>query len=167
MSTINTIPMNHSAIMKIYAERDEIDLSPEYQRKGNIWSLEKKQLLIDSILNNYDIPKIYFHELKHDNYLYSVIDGRQRLETIWEFMDGKFSLADDFKYFKDECLNLKSLKYNDLAKEFPKLGNGTVAPAPPISINLSYQPKAPSIAPSTTNTTNILPGVNFVTSINI
>jgi hypothetical protein len=121
MSTINTIPMNHSAIMKIYAERDEIDLSPEYQRKGNIWSLEKKQLLIDSILNNYDIPKIYFHELKHDNYLYSVIDGRQRLETIWEFMDGKFSLADDFKYFKDECLNLKSLKYNDLAKEFPKI----------------------------------------------
>lgn len=121
MSTINTITMNHSAIMKIYAEREEIDLEPEYQRKGNIWSLEKKQLLIDSIINNYDIPKIYFHELNNNKFEYAVIDGRQRLETIWGFMNGEFSLADDFKYFKDESLNLKSLTYNDLAKEFPKI----------------------------------------------
>ena len=121
MSTINTIPMNHSAIMKIYAERTEIHLEPDYQRKGNIWSLEKKQLLIDSIINNYDIPKIYFHELDNNEFEYSVIDGRQRLETIWGFMNGEFSLSDDFKYFKDENLNLKSLTYNDLAKEFPKI----------------------------------------------
>lgn len=121
MSTINTIPMNHSAIMKIYAERNEIDLEPEYQRKGNIWSLEKKQLLIDSIINNYDIPKIYFHELNNNKFEYSVIDGRQRLETIWGFMNGEFPLSDDFKYFRDENLNLKSLTYNDLAKEFPKI----------------------------------------------
>ncbi|MDQ1339422.1 MAG: hypothetical protein QG567_574 [Campylobacterota bacterium] len=121
MSTINTIPMNHSAIMKIYAERDEIDLEPEYQRRGNIWSLEKKQLLIDSVINNYDIPKIYFHELSNSQHEYSVIDGRQRLETIWGFMDGKFALADDFKYFKDTSLELKSLTYNDLANKYPKI----------------------------------------------
>mgnify|MGYP007102686097 CR=1 FL=1 len=51
----------------------------------------------------------------NDNYLYSVIDGRQRLETIWEFMDGKFSLADDFKYFKDECF--------EIFKVIPKVGH--------------------------------------------
>lgn len=121
MSIINTTPMNHSAIMKIYAERNEIDLEPEYQRKGNIWSLEKKQLLIDSIINNYDIPKIYFHELTNNKYEYSVIDGRQRLETIWGFMNGEFALADDFKYFKDTNLELKSIKYNDLANKYPKI----------------------------------------------
>lgn len=122
MSSINTVPMNHSAIMKIYSEKDEIDLEPEYQRKGGIWSLEKKQLLIDSIINNYDIPKIYFHELQNETkYIYSVIDGRQRLETIWGFMDGEFSLANDFKYFKDPQLNLSSFTYNDLAKEYPKI----------------------------------------------
>lgn len=121
MSSINTTPMNHSAIMKIYAERDEINLEPEYQRKGNIWNIEKKQLLIDSIINNYDIPKIYFHELINQKYEYSVIDGRQRLETIWGFMDGEFALAGDFKYFKDTKLELKSLTYNDLAKEYPKI----------------------------------------------
>lgn len=122
MSTIRTTPLNHPTIMKIYAERDEINLEPEYQRKGSIWSLEKKQLLIDSIINDYDIPKIYFHELQNDaKYQYSVIDGRQRLQAIWEFMDGVFPLASDFKYFKNPEFNLTSLKYNDLAKLFPKI----------------------------------------------
>lgn len=121
MSIINTTSMNHSAIMKIYAERNEIDLSPEYQRKGNIWGIEKKQLLIDSIINNYDIPKIYFHELTNNKYEYSVIDGRQRLEAIWGFMNGEFALADDFKYFKNPKLELQSIKYNDLANKYPKI----------------------------------------------
>ncbi|PRN00066.1 DUF262 domain-containing protein [Aliarcobacter cryaerophilus] len=122
MSTIRTIPLNHPAIMKIYAEKDEINLGPEYQRHGSIWSKEKKQLLIDSIINDYDIPKIYFHELQNDSeYKYSVIDGRQRLQAIWEFMDGIFPLADDFKYFENEDLNLSSLTYNDLANKYPKI----------------------------------------------
>ena len=54
-----------------------------------------------------------------------------------------------------------------LANEFPKLGNGIVAPAPPISISLSYNPKPPKIAPIVTKATNILAGVNLVVSINI
>lgn len=121
MSTIRTTPLNHPTIMKIYAEKDEINLEPEYQRKGSIWSLEKKQLLIDSILNDYDIPKIYFHELRNEKYQYSVIDGRQRLQAIWEFIDGVFPLSDDFKYFKNPDLNLESLTYNDLANKYPKI----------------------------------------------
>ncbi|QDM01788.1 DUF262 domain-containing protein [Aliarcobacter butzleri] len=121
MSTIRTTPLNHPTIMRIYAEKNEINLEPEYQRKGSIWSLEKKQLLIDSILNDYDIPKIYFHELNNEKYQYSVIDGRQRLQAIWEFIDGTFPLSKDFKYFKNPNLALGSLTYNDLANKFPKI----------------------------------------------
>lgn len=123
MSVINTVPLKNSTIMKIYAEKEEIQLDPDYQRMGSIWGLEKKQLLIDSIINDYDIPKIYFHELDKTDGKYhsSVIDGRQRLETIWEFIDDKFSLADDFKYFKDESVNLCSIKYSDLANKYPKI----------------------------------------------
>ena len=54
-----------------------------------------------------------------------------------------------------------------LARLFPKLGKGTVAPAPPISTILSYMPNAPSKAPRVTNITSILPAVNLVRSINI
>lgn len=112
--------------MLLHAERDEIRLNPDYQRMGGIWTKEKKQLLIDSILNDYDIPKLYFHTLPNEEfrktgYKYSVIDGRQRLETIWDFMDGKFSLADDIDYQRDSSVDLTKLTYNDIAKKYPKI----------------------------------------------
>lgn len=90
--------------------------------------LKKKQLLIDSILNDYDIPKLYFHSLtaqqKIDldaDYDYAIIDGRQRIETIWEFIDGTFPLSDDFEYQADTRVDAAKLTYPDLAKEYPKI----------------------------------------------
>ncbi|QDL36959.1 DUF262 domain-containing protein [Rhodoferax sediminis] len=126
MSYIETFPVQHSTIMRLYSEKDEILLDPDYQRMGGIWTLEKKQLLIDSILNDYDIPKIYLHsfsreEKKSSGYAYAVIDGRQRLETIWTFIEGKFTLADDFVYQDDEGLVLRSFGYADIATNYPKL----------------------------------------------
>ncbi|MEP5219215.1 MAG: DUF262 domain-containing protein, partial [Lentilitoribacter sp.] len=92
MSFVETSTLKNSTVILLYSERDEIRINPEYQRQGSVWTLEKKQLLIDSILNDYDLPKIYFHELegseiKSAGYRFSVIDGRQRLETIWAFLD--------------------------------------------------------------------------------
>ncbi|WP_294184263.1 DUF262 domain-containing protein [uncultured Sphingobacterium sp.] len=126
MSYIETYPIQHSTILRIYSEKDEIDVSPDYQRNGGVWTPEKKQLLIDSILNNYDIPKIYFHEFnreerKHSGVTYSIIDGKQRLETIWDFIENKFNLSTDFEYQDDPNIKLASLSYNDIAKEYPKI----------------------------------------------
>jgi hypothetical protein len=126
VSYIETFPVQHSTIIRIYSEREEINLSPDYQRMGGVWTTEKKQLLIDSILNDYDIPKIYFHaftreERKQSRYAYAVIDGRQRLETIWQFIEGKFTLADDFVYQDDDQILLARLGYSDIAKNYPKI----------------------------------------------
>ena len=113
--------------MLLYSERDTIKLDPPYQRMGGVWTKEKKQLLIDSILNDYDIPKIYFHTYasespeSQDALQYSVIDGRQRLETIWEFIEGKFPLSKDFEYQRDTSLNLASLTYDDIAQQYPRI----------------------------------------------
>lgn len=112
--------------MFLYSERDEINMSPHYQRMGDVWTKEKRRLLIDSILNDYDIPKIYFHTLSSESYSesgirYAVIDGRQRLETIWNFMDGKFTLADDFEYQRDDSVDLSGMTYSDIAKQYPKI----------------------------------------------
>lgn len=112
--------------MLTYSEKEEIKLDPPYQRMGGVWTKEKKQLLIDSILNDYDIPKIYFHtytrELKSETGIsYAVIDGRQRLETIWGFINGEFTLANDFEYQRDPDLNLTGLSYDDLANEHPRI----------------------------------------------
>lgn len=126
MAYIEAYILPQTSILKIYSEKEEIIVNPEYQRNGDIWGLEKRQLLIDSILNEYDIPKIYFHklskkELEKSGKEYSIIDGRQRLETIWKFIDGDFALADDFEYLKDPKVNAGGLTYSDLAKNYPKL----------------------------------------------
>jgi hypothetical protein len=126
MSFIKTYDKHNRNILRINFERKLINLSPVYQRNGELWNLEKRQLLIDSILNDFDIPKIYFHVLnKKDKrnkvFDYAVIDGRQRLETIWMFLDGQFALAPDFEYFKDPKIKAAGKTYADLAKDFPDL----------------------------------------------
>lgn len=126
MSYIDTYPLQHSNILSLFADRDQIIMDPEYQRQGEIWSKEKRQLLVDSILNRYDIPKLYFHKLARETVqktgkAYAVIDGRQRLEAIFDFMEGKFELADDFEYLLDDTVDARGLNANDLAKKYPRI----------------------------------------------
>ena len=126
MSYIETGPLKNSTIMLLYSEKDEIQLDPPYQRMGGVWTREKKQLLIDSILNDYDVPKLYFHELSRQAKIesglsYAVVDGRQRLQTIWDFMDGKFTLSSDFEFQRDREIILDGLSYEDIAKSYPKV----------------------------------------------
>lgn len=126
MNYIETYALKNSTIMLLYSERGEILLDPTYQRMGGVWTLEKKQLLIDSILNDYDVPKLYFHEFSREQkvttqFSYAVVDGRQRLQTIWDFIDGQFPLSPDFEFQRDDSINLAGLTYEDIAKAFPKI----------------------------------------------
>ena len=75
---------DHMTVSTFLVERNVIDESPPYQRQGAIWSTEKRQLFVDSILNNFDVPKIYLHDLRgHDPVVkFAVIDGKQRLDAI-------------------------------------------------------------------------------------
>src|SRR5207247_111793 len=75
------------SVEKLDKERPRISF-PEYQREKSLWSVEKKGMLIDSILKEIDIPKLYFNRLQNNDI--EVIDGQQRLWSIWEFLDGKF-----------------------------------------------------------------------------
>ncbi|MCZ8252175.1 MAG: DUF262 domain-containing protein [Hylemonella sp.] len=128
MATIRTYPMTSSAILRLNFLKNRIQKDPTYQRNGDVWTLEKKQLLIDSILNDYDIPKLYFHVLTGSSstsgersFDYAIIDGRQRLEAIWGFMNDEWSLADDFEYLADPNVQAAGLRYSDLARKYPEL----------------------------------------------
>jgi hypothetical protein len=89
-----------------------IDPTPDYQRPP-AWSRKQKQLLLDTILREYDIPKMYWRAVKRaDGIEYEVVDGQQRLRSIWEFRKGQFALArdmDDVRGFK-----VAGMKYDDL-----------------------------------------------------
>ncbi len=94
-------PLGSYTVERLLFERASINESPEYQRESGVWSPAKRQLFIDSILNNYDIPKLYFHDLKgdssHPQYQFAVVDGKQRLNVLWQFIEDDLSLGDDIK----------------------------------------------------------------------
>ena len=76
------------------SRRETINPRPSYQRSHEgVWSPAKKQLLIDSILRGYDLPKFYFRASPDSNFEYEIVDGQQRTRTIWEFVDGQFALG--------------------------------------------------------------------------
>ncbi len=114
---------------RLFRIRNTIQADPEYQRASDIWTDEKKQLLIDTILNGFDVPKLYFHKFSSkqmSEYLpfeYAIIDGKQRLEAIWNFIEGKFSLSQDFECLWDDSLRAAGMTYSELGTNFPDLKN--------------------------------------------
>jgi hypothetical protein len=62
-----------------------IDLDADYQRE-KIWSREDQETLIDSIIKNIDIPKIYLARIEgKENFDFECIDGKQRLATLLKY----------------------------------------------------------------------------------
>src|ERR1700722_8575376 len=75
--------------------RAKIDMEPPYQRRGRLWSDADKAYLVDSILNGFDLPKLYVADftwmdskLNEKQLPYAIIDGKQRFEAIFDFFDG-------------------------------------------------------------------------------
>ena len=75
---------------------ERIDPKPQYQR-AEVWTPKKKQLLIDSILRGYDLPKFYLraYDDSDNQYEHEVIDGQQRLRAIWEFLNDEYAIGED------------------------------------------------------------------------
>ncbi len=72
-------------------KRKKINLQPDYQRPA-VWSTAQKQLLIDTFLRGYDVPKIYLDKDRTERYTYDVVDGQQRLTAIFEFFAEEYAL---------------------------------------------------------------------------
>jgi len=82
-------------ISTICSWRDRIEERPHFQRSA-AWSRPQKQLLIDSIVRGYELPKMYWRPLPPGQRAhYKVIDGQQRLHAIWEFRNGALTLPLD------------------------------------------------------------------------
>ncbi|MCM2461532.1 DUF262 domain-containing protein [Pseudomonas sp. CG7] len=107
-----------------FKQKDKIDFEPSYQRKGNLWGDFDKAYLIDSIINEFDIPKIYLSDftivnspLNEKSLPYAVIDGRQRLEAIFSFFSDLIPLNSDFVYYKNPSVKVGGKFYSQLKTE--------------------------------------------------
>lgn len=90
-------------------EGEAIDASPTYQRRER-WDHEAQSLLIESFLLNVPVPPVYLAE--DDFGTYSVIDGKQRITAISQFMRNKYKL----KGLK-EFPNLEGVYFKELPRE--------------------------------------------------
>ncbi|MBX3273177.1 MAG: DUF262 domain-containing protein [Sandaracinaceae bacterium] len=67
----------------------QMNLSPDFQRRG-IWTNERRSRFIESIIMNVPIPPVFLGEDDYGKYV--VLDGRQRLTAINEFLANNYAL---------------------------------------------------------------------------
>lgn len=104
----------------------------EYQR-GLRWSDMQKRMFIDSIFRGYSIPAFYFHKNQvsagaNTNTYFDIVDGQQRIDAIYRYSEGAFSLLDpsDDKGFrfpnfvKDVPCPWGGKRFSDLSENLKK-----------------------------------------------
>lgn len=85
---VSVLNYNLSTLSELIHSK-KIDLSPKYQRRSR-WNFTRQSLLIESFLMNVPVPSVFLNE---DDYgKYSVIDGKQRLTAIHDFLRGRLAL---------------------------------------------------------------------------
>ncbi|MDO9569583.1 MAG: DUF262 domain-containing protein [Hydrogenophaga sp.] len=76
---------------------DRLIVNRKYQRKL-VWTLAEKQYLIDSLIKDYPIPLILLADASEGGLTYyEIMDGMQRLNAIFSFIDNAYALDD--RYF--------------------------------------------------------------------
>ena len=108
----------------IYKRRDRYEI-PDWQRE-EVWSRRQKQLLIDSILRGWKLPKFYFVKTASDPNEYEVVDGQQRLMAIFEFLDNELPLsresAEEFgAQYKEGLPEHVADRFDDFEIEFDEI----------------------------------------------
>lgn len=92
---------------KYDSEQKKIVLDSSFQRE-DVWTSKQKSELIESILMGLPLPIFYFNEDRKGRLL--VVDGRQRLTALFEFLDGEWALSNKLRVL----IILRGKKFKDL-----------------------------------------------------
>lgn len=96
--TVTTITSSLENFLDMYAE-GEYDFDPEYQR-GLVWTKEQKQAFIKALMiGKAEIQPIFIRNPKKREWGLEVLDGKQRLTAILEYVRGEFEV--EGFYYKD------------------------------------------------------------------
>lgn len=97
--------------------RGLLELDPPYQRRS-VWNQAYKDYFVDTVINNFPCPAIFlFEQISSDGVArYKVVDGKQRLVTLFDFC------RDAFPIYQDATIaSLREKKFSELDDE-QKLG---------------------------------------------
>lgn len=97
--------------INLQIQKGNIDLQPGFQRRV-AWDDERKSRLIESIIVGLPVPNIVLAENKDSRGKFIVIDGKQRLVAVSEYMQGTYKLKG-----LDMRPDLNSKAFGDLPQE--------------------------------------------------
>lgn len=98
--------------IKDMIDSNDYKLNPEYQRRKR-WPNYKKSRLIESFIMNVPLPPIFLYEYEYAKF--EVMDGLQRLTSIYDFYNNSFEL-EGLVYWKE----LNGKRYDELPSEIKK-----------------------------------------------
>ncbi len=85
---------------------EQIKLNPEFQRRDR-WDTKKQSRFVESIIMNVPVPPVFLGEDKYGSYV--VLDGRQRLTAIYEYLRNTYAL-EKLEVWKE----LNGMRFTDL-----------------------------------------------------
>jgi hypothetical protein len=107
-----------------------LELNPNFQRRP-VWKKGAKSFLIDTIVRGLPIPIIFLRDLRSDlkslKASRDVVDGQQRIRTIFSFIDSSLLKnanppydpgRDEFRIIKSHNKELADMSFDDLPKEY-------------------------------------------------
>lgn len=78
-----------------WEDRKQLEISPKFQRRS-VWSPQAKSYLIDTILKDKPLPKIFIRattDPKTKRTVREIVDGQQRMRTILSFVKDGFKIS--------------------------------------------------------------------------
>lgn len=111
---------NVQRLYSLYRE-NRFEVNRRYQRKL-VWTIAEKRAFIDSLMKGFPVPLVLVAEFdRGDGPRFEIIDGMQRLNAIFSFVEQDFDLAG--KYFDlDTMAETKALKDSKALKQaLPRL----------------------------------------------
>ncbi|RSN24250.1 hypothetical protein DMC63_06830 [Streptomyces sp. WAC 05977] len=112
------------SLYSMYVDGD-LMVNRKYQRKL-VWAVEEKQKLIDSVVNKLPIPLILIAERPRARYgKYEIIDGLQRLEAFFSFMENSYDYNGNFFDLETIGDTKGKLDAGIISQKEPRMGRAT------------------------------------------
>ncbi|MDH5561533.1 MAG: DUF262 domain-containing protein [Deltaproteobacteria bacterium] len=87
-----------------HRNQNRLEISPLFQRRA-VWLERERSELMATICSNLPFPEVYIQVVTDRNtgeQRYVVVDGQQRLTSIFRFVDNQFALPND-DYWNGQC----------------------------------------------------------------
>lgn len=97
LTPANIVDMIDSGIMEL----------PLFQR-NYVWDIKKASKLVESLILGLPVPELFFYSEGDENTTYKIIDGQQRLLTIYFFVKGRFPKNTDSRLLIRKKLSIDS-----------------------------------------------------------